>query len=103
MADEIEVGARVVTSDGTELGTVKTVEEAAFLVNAPRQLDYWLQRAVARSATEDRVELSISSDDIGAYKMDNANDHNAFHEKLARNLDPNIVRGETLTRGQPPR
>ncbi len=71
-------------------------------MNAPRKLDYWLQNTIAKSANAETLQLSVAESDLGGYKMDNPNDHNAFHESLSRNLDPNTVRADTVTRGQNP-
>lgn len=99
MTTSINTGAKVFTTDGKELGSVKEVESNAFLVNAPKQFDYWLQSSIVIAASAERVELSISEADLNNYKMDNANDHNAFREKLADHLDPASVRAQALLRG----
>ena len=96
MATSILVGATVVTSDGKELGRVKKVDESAFLVDAPRQFDYWLSNEVAASATEERIDLSIGESDLAAYKMDNPHDHNEFRAKAPKSLDPGTVQGKAL-------
>jgi hypothetical protein len=95
---KISIGATVVTVDGLELGQVKKVEESAFLVDAPRQFDYWLQTTLAVAATDERVELTITQADLGAYKMDNPNDHNEFRANVPQNLQPETIRGSTLHR-----
>ncbi len=102
MAAEIIVGAKVLTSDSQELGKVKKLEGAAFLVDAPRKLDFWLQNTIVKSGDAEALQLSVAEGDLGGYKMDNPNDHNAFHESLARDLDPNVVRANTISRGQNP-
>ena len=96
MANEITPGAAVFTADAKQLGTVKKVEGNAFQLDAPRQLDYWLEATLVATADASKVELSINEADLGGYKMDRPNDHNAFHEKHAANLDPANVRGQTM-------
>jgi hypothetical protein len=95
---EIVVGATVATTDGRELGRVKKVEAVAFQVDAPRQLDYWLQTTLAKSATAERVELTISESDLGSYKMDNPHDHNEFQASVPEKLRPATVRDSFLSR-----
>jgi hypothetical protein len=89
----------VVTADGDELGRVKEVSESAFLVNAPRQFDYWLESSLAKEATAARVDLTISQRDVGAYKMDRPQDHNEFMANVPDSADPANVRGSVLGRG----
>jgi hypothetical protein len=56
MSIEVTIGATVATSDGRQIGKVKKIEKEAFLVDAPRQLDYWLHTTLAKEATKERVE-----------------------------------------------
>ena len=98
MAEEIVIGAEVVTADGKKLGTVKQAEGGAFLVNAPRQLDYWLEADLVGNATAERVELLIKQGDLGPYKMDNPNDHNAFQEKSQQERDIAALRQDSIAR-----
>jgi hypothetical protein len=95
MSEEIAVGVAVVTADGRELGHVKEVAESAFLVDAPRQLDYWLDKELVTKTGADRLELNIVDSDLGAYKMDRPHDHNEFRAQVPQQLDPNTVRGRT--------
>ena len=100
MADEIQVGAEVVTADGRKLGKVKKLEGKAFLVDAPRQLDYWLEKTLVKASTAERAELTIKQGDLGGYKMDNPNDHNAFHERSQQELDLAARQAESLARSR---
>ena len=70
MPDKVIAGAKVVTSDGKELGTVKEAEDRAFHVDAPRQFDYWLQSSVVKSASADMRSVrsgAVDSDDMTPY------------------------------------
>ena len=96
MANTITLGAAVFTSDGKQLGTVKKLESNAFQVDAPRQLDYWLQASIVMASSETKVELNVLEADLGGYKMDNPHDHNAFREPHPRSVDPSTVRGQQL-------
>lgn len=96
LANEITLGAAVLTADAKQLGTVKKVEGGALLLNAPRQSDYWLEVTLVASADATKVQLSINEADLGGYKMDRPHDPNGFHERHAANLDPSNVRGESL-------
>ena len=98
LTKEIPIGAAVFTADGKELGKVKKLESNAFQLDAPRQIDYWLEIALARAISDTKVELSVAEADLGGYKMDRPNDHNAFREAPPESLDPANVRGQQLRR-----
>ena len=98
MAVTISIDAKVVTSDGKELGRVKKVEESAFLVDASLQFDYWLGANLAKSATAQAVELTIAEADVAAYKMDKPHDHNEFMANPPKELSARTVQGNTLRR-----
>ena len=98
MTKEISLGAAVITADGKQLGTVKKLESSAFQVDAPRQLDYWLEVSLVRAADATKVEITVQEADLAGYKMDRPNDHNAFREGPAANVDPSNVRARTLGR-----
>jgi len=100
MADEVQVGAEVVTADGRKLGRVKKLEGKAFLVDAPRQLDYWLENTLVKGATAERVELVIAQADLTPYKMDNPNDHNAFQEQSQQERDLAARQAESIARSR---
>src|SRR5262245_16899147 len=99
LAEGIVVGALVATSDGRELGRVKEVSETAFLVDAPRQFDFWLEKSIAQEATSERVSLGIAEGDLGAYKMDKPQDHNEFKAAVREPAKPSNVR-DTMIGGQ---
>ena len=92
----IEIGAEVVTSDGTVLGSVKKVESSAFQVDAPRRVDYWLEANVVKSANSARVQLLISDSDVVSYRMDRPHDLTAFQEK---GVDPQVLNRKANPRG----
>jgi hypothetical protein len=102
MTTEVEVGARVVTADGHELGKVKSVEPDAFLIDAPHQFDYWLERTIVRSANSSLVELIVAGDEIAAYKMDRPHDHNEFQAGASSSYEPATKRGDVLGHGPRP-
>jgi hypothetical protein len=95
---DISINAKVVTSDGKELGKVKKIEGPAFQVDAPMALDYWLASNLAGTSTAEKVELLIAESDVAGYKMDNPHDHNEFKANVAENLKPSTVQGQTLRR-----
>jgi hypothetical protein len=98
MADEIVVGASVVTVDGRELGHVKKVEPSAFLVDAPKQFDYWLQINLVKESTAERLDLTITEAELGGHKMDRPYDHNEFQAQVPERLKPASVRDSLLGR-----
>ena len=75
-ADQITVGAAVVTIDGERIGTIKEVRGEEFLIDRPMARDYWVPfsavvragptgGAFRRGPTMDtEIVLSVSADDI---------------------------------------
>ncbi len=98
MAQEIMIGAEVVTADGQKLGKVKTVQPSAFLIDAPHQLDYWLEATLVKEASAERLDLAFNQSELAGYKMDKPFDHNAFQNEVPQNLKPNAVRDQFLNR-----
>ncbi len=96
MTVEITVGAHVITSDGKELGTVKRVEASAFLLDVPHNYDYWLETELAATLSSGRIQLSIDSEQVGAYKMDRPRDHNQFMAGTPTDRDRATIQGEAL-------
>jgi hypothetical protein len=64
------IGARVVTADGEELGTVKEVASSCFKVDVAMQPDFWLTTDTIASGASTEVQLSIAKDRIGDFKVD---------------------------------
>ncbi len=64
MVTELMSGHRVLTEDGIELGEVKRVDDAAFLIDARNEPDYWLRKADVRSITAEAVRMAFSQDDL---------------------------------------
>ena len=92
MADELTLDALVFTADGVELGRVKKIEPSAFLVNAPKAFDYWLEETLVKTATAERIDISIN-------QADKPFDHNGFQERHADGLDPRNVQTQAMFRG----
>ena len=67
--EALAVGARVVTADGAELGTVKEVRGPAFKVDAPLQPDYWLGTACIATTGAGEVRLTITRAQLGEAKV----------------------------------
>ena len=93
---DITVGAEVVTADGHKLGTVKTVRESAFEVDAPMQFNYWLEATLVKEALAERLTLNFAEAELAGYKMDRPFDHNAFRDDIPANLKPDAVRGNLV-------
>jgi len=68
-------GQRVFTRDDKELGTVKTVVEDAFKVDAPRQRDYWLSFGSVLSIDDDMVIMDFDAEVLESYKLDDPGGH----------------------------
>ena len=64
------LGARVLTADDEELGTVKEVSSASFKVDAPFTPDYWLGADTIAEADSGTVRLSFTKDRLGEERSD---------------------------------
>jgi hypothetical protein len=64
------IGARVVAADGEELGTVKEVASSCFKVDVGMQPDYWLSTDTVANGASTEVQLSITKDRVGDFKVD---------------------------------
>jgi hypothetical protein len=64
------VGAKVLSADGDELGTVKEVVGSAFKVDAAMHLDYWLCSDWVSSMTTSSVQLNVTKDHLEDAKVD---------------------------------
>jgi hypothetical protein len=58
-------GMAVVGSDGAPLGTVAELIPQAFRVDVPLKPDFWLLVADVHSASDGRVVMRFSRDDLG--------------------------------------
>ena len=94
---DMKVGAPVFTSDGKQLGHVKDVELEEFQIDVPRARDYWLQRTIVHSFSDERVELLVTDADLEAYKMEKPNDPDGYHQ-LNPNLESQSIRDKSLWR-----
>ena len=96
MPGQIAVGAIVVTADGKQLGKVKESSDGAFLIDVPRQFDYWLHANLAGEVSDERVTLTITESELGGYKMDNPHDHNEFMAEVPEKMKPGNVRDSVM-------
>jgi hypothetical protein len=72
------IGARVVTVDADELGTVKEVVGSAFKVDASMQPDYWLACDCIAGTVGDEVRLSFPKDRLGEMKVEAPRDSGVY-------------------------
>ena len=63
------VGCPVFTSEGTELGKVKSVHGGYFELDVRMAPDYWLSRSYVGSMSGDRLELNISAADAEKHRL----------------------------------
>jgi len=61
---EQQLGARVSTRAGHQLGTVKAISDDAFKVDAPLERDYWLSLAWIRHVEATYAALTIDLDGV---------------------------------------
>lgn len=64
------LGARVLTADGEELGTVKEVSGRCFKVDAPLAPDYWLGEDTVAGTDGDVIGLAFTKDRLGDLRSD---------------------------------
>jgi hypothetical protein len=72
------MGARVVTADGEDLGTVREVAGTCFKVDVSMQPDYWLGTDTIERVTPAEVRLAIIKDKVGDFKVDGP-EHSGVH------------------------
>jgi hypothetical protein len=75
-------GARVVTADGEELGTVKEVAGSCFKVDVSMQPDYWLSRDTIAGGSAMDVRLTITKDRVGDFKVDGPEHRGVHHHAI---------------------
>ena len=67
---EFTVGARVMTADGQDAGTVKEIVGPFFKVNAPMAPDYWLPASLVREYDQSSITLGADREALGGYEVD---------------------------------
>ena len=72
------LGARVLTADDKELGTVKEAGSGCFKVDAPLTPDYWLGVDTIAGTDGDAVRLAVTSDRLVEERSD-APAHSGLH------------------------
>ena len=73
-----ELGARVITSDGEQLGKVKDIAGGCFKIDAPLQKDYWLASDSIATTLGGEVMLTFTKDDLGKAKAE-GEEHRGIH------------------------
>ena len=76
------LGARVLTADGEELGTVKEVAGRCFKVDAPLTPDYWLGADTVAGTDGGVIKLAFSKDRLGDVRSDGPHGGLHRHETL---------------------
>ncbi len=64
------IDAKVMSSDGEDLGMIKETSGGMFKVNAPMMMDYWLSNSTIASSTPMEVKLSFMKEKLGDMKKD---------------------------------
>ena len=81
---------------GVNSGRSRRFEPSAFLVDAPKQFDYWLENTLVKECSAERCDLTVAESDLGAYKMDRPYDHNEFRASVPESLKSSTVRDSLL-------
>jgi hypothetical protein len=64
------VGARVITADGEDLGTVKETRSVSFKVDAAMKPDYWLSCNYIEDSTPSGIKLAVTKDSLETAKVE---------------------------------
>jgi rRNA processing protein Gar1 len=73
-----QLGARVVTSDGEQLGKIKEISGDCFQIDAPLQTDYWLASDTISSTLAGEILLNFTRDNLGREKAE-GKEHHGVH------------------------
>jgi hypothetical protein len=68
-AAELEIGAKVVTADGKQIGTVREIGDDRFRVERRLFPDYWLANEYVDDVTGGIVQLIVTKEGLGAAKL----------------------------------
>jgi hypothetical protein len=80
-------GARVITSDGDELGKVKEIVGNCFKVDVSMQPDFWLGMDTITSLNASEVLLSIPKVRVGDFKLQGPEHSGVHHHGSRTGLD----------------
>jgi len=72
------VGAKVMSRDDIELGTVKEIDADCFKIDAPMAADYWLGASMIERVEGGIVRLGINNLTLDEVKTD-APEHSGVH------------------------
>lgn len=64
----LDIGCKVVSSDGAHLGEVKEIRAGSFKVNAPMQRDYWLEQTCISASRDDCVTVGFPQSELESHK-----------------------------------
>jgi hypothetical protein len=68
-ATELEIGAKIMSADGKELGTVKEVGADRFKVGRKLLPDYWLANEYVDHAGNGIVQMILTKEGLHAAKL----------------------------------
>jgi hypothetical protein len=72
------VGARVISRDDIELGTVKEVDADCFKIDAPMAADFWLGASMIERIEDGTVRLGVNNLTVDQLKGEGP-EHTGFH------------------------
>jgi hypothetical protein len=73
-----KVGAKVISRDDIELGTVKEVDADCFKIDAPMAADFWLGASMIERLEDGVVRLGVNNLTLDEVK-DNEPQHSGIH------------------------
>ena len=73
-----QVGAKVVSRDDIELGTVKEIDADCFKVDAPMAADFWLGASMIEQLEDGIVRLGVNNLTLDEVKSDQPQ-HSGVH------------------------
>jgi hypothetical protein len=68
-SEQIELGDKVITADGKEIGTVREIASDSFKVERKIFKDYWLANEYVDDVTGGIVQLIVTKEGLAAAKL----------------------------------
>lgn len=68
-SSELEIGAKVVTADGKQIGTVREIGGDSFKVERRLLPDYWLGNEYVDDVAGGIVQMIVTKEGLGAAKL----------------------------------
>jgi hypothetical protein len=78
-APEINLGNRVKTADGRDIGQVREILEACFRVDASLHADYWFGADVIESSKGNEIQIKLNRSQL---ERPHSEGHEGYHQHV---------------------